>query len=106
VATIPVQRSKGLYGGVQVNWTLTPGDNLDLRPSQGFVTFTSDQATAYISLQSVPDDVSLACPPDIYGFSKNIRCMSHLGFICVFQIHVKLCDYNITLENLQMKRLN
>lgn len=58
VATVPIHRTSGLYGAVQVSWSLTPGDELDLRPSSGFVTFTSDQETAFITLDSVPDDVS------------------------------------------------
>ena len=59
VATVPIKRTLGLYGAVQVSWSLEPSDEVDLRPSSGFVTFTSDQDTAFITLESVPDEVSV-----------------------------------------------
>ncbi|KAH3717833.1 hypothetical protein DPMN_060629 [Dreissena polymorpha] len=50
----------GMFGGIQVTWSLSPGDDIDLRPSSGFVTFTSDQDIAYITLESVPDEVMVS----------------------------------------------
>ena len=47
----------GLFGSVQVKWTVDPSDEIDLRPASGLLTFNSDQDTAFISLESVPDEV-------------------------------------------------
>lgn len=60
VATIPVRRTSGLFGAVQVSWSVSPADEIDLRPSSGFVSFTSEQDTAYISVESVPDEVRVS----------------------------------------------
>ena len=56
-ATLAVERNFGLFGDIQVTWTVSPGDEVDLRPATGFVTFSPGQDVSFITLESVPDEV-------------------------------------------------
>ena len=56
-ATLAVERTQGLFGTIQVTWSVLPGDGVDLTPTTGFLTFNSNQDIDFISLDSVPDEV-------------------------------------------------
>lgn len=55
-AQFTVQRARGLFGDVTVNWTVVNATS-DISPTEGAVTFRENDMAATFAIYSASDDV-------------------------------------------------
>ena len=64
-ASFEVFRDRGTNGVVTVSWNITADSgadpSLDVSPASGEVTFSDKESSKFITVQSLPDNVSVSC---------------------------------------------
>ena len=57
-ATFRVQRSRGTFTDVSVEWEVVSGGVADIQPIRGVVNFIEGQSSATFEISALPDNVS------------------------------------------------